>query len=124
MKTRIVLGLALAAGTACASAGASGGPRRSSDVITQEEIEASEGLTAFDVVQQLRPQFLRPAGGGAAGGDPVRVYIDGARRGGIAELRTVQRTSVAQIRYVSSNDATLRYGTGHRSGAIEVTTRR
>jgi hypothetical protein len=121
MNRRIALGLIVMVSVACASGGGStGAPRRNPELITRAEIEATDALTALEVVQQLRPTFLRPPGQS----DPVVVYVDGVRRGNISELRSLQRSSLEQIRYINANDATLRWGTGHRSGAIEVTTRR
>jgi hypothetical protein len=115
----MAVGLMLAL-LACASGSRPSGPRRNPELITRQEIEATDALTALEVIQQLRPTFLRPPGQA----DPVIVYVDGVRRGYTAELRSLQRNSLEQIRYVNANDATLRWGTGHRSGAIEVTTRR
>ena len=121
MNRRMALGLIVMASVACASGGGgTGAPRRNPELITRAEIEATDALTALEVVQQLRPTFLRPPGQS----DPVVVYVDGARRGNISELRSLQRATLEQIRYINANDATLRWGTGHRSGAIEVTTRR
>lgn len=121
MHRRIAFGLFLWGLVACASGGTgSGGPRRNPDVITRAEIEGTDALSALEVVQQLRPTFLRPPGQS----DPVLVYVDGVRRGGLSELRSLPRETLEEIRYVNANDATLRWGTGHRSGAIEVRTRR
>ncbi len=121
MKARFAVAWMMVASVACASATSSGGgTRRNSDVITLEEIDASDALTVFDLIQQVRPRFLRPAGIG----DPVIVYVDGVRRGNALELRSVPRVNASEIRYVSGTDATTRYGTGHRSGAIEVSLRR
>ena len=119
MERRMAIGLIVVM-LACASGGGSNGPRRNPELITRQEIEATDALTALDVIQQLRPTFLRPPGQA----DPVIVYVDGVRRGNISELRSLARLSLEQIRYVNANDATLRWGTGHRSGAIEVTTKR
>ena len=105
---------------ACASGGGGSAVRRNSNVITLEEIEAVEATNAYDLIQRLRPQFLRPAGVG----DPVVLYIDGTRREGLGDLRTLLKSSVREVRYLDSTDATTRFGTNHRSGAIQLTTRR
>ena len=115
---------------ACASAGgsASDGPRRSRDVITQAEIVelGPQILTAMDAVQQLRPHFLRErtnptVGGGAAQSDPVVVYVNGIRRGGIRELTGIRANQVESIRYIRPTDAQTRFGNNHGSGALDVT---
>lgn len=119
-----VLALVLAG---CASMeGSSDGSSRRSDVITQEEIQSHDGLnTAYDVVQRLRPQFLRRRGVNslASSGDEILVYLDGIRTGGVDILRTIDANTVQQVRYINARDATTKYGTGHSQGVIEVRTR-
>ena len=111
----------------------------SSSVITAEEIAGVEASTAFDVVQKLRPQFLRGRGStstrsGAAEGTgttgapattaaQVRVYVDSAPVGDIEALRRIAANTVREIRYLSAADATTKYGTGNPVGVIEVRTR-
>ncbi|MCI0437071.1 MAG: hypothetical protein L0271_26035 [Gemmatimonadetes bacterium] len=122
MERRIAALLIVTAGIACASGG--GGPatgsRTNTNTITTEELDAASVNTVYDVIQQLRPQFLRtrPGSGSAV------VYVDGARRGGTEELRRMDKSSVAEIRYVDGQEATMLYGTGHGGGAILVTSRR
>ena len=127
---------------ACTSAGGGGEAgntakvTRSSYVITAEEIATVDASTAFDVVQKLRPQFLRDRGststrsGAAEGtGQPgttaagVLVYIDSAPGGSVDALRGIAASSIREIRYLSAADATTKYGTGHPVGVIEVRTR-
>jgi hypothetical protein len=82
--------------------------------------------TAFDVVQQLRPEFLRTRGS-ASVRDPTPVeavvYLDGVRLGAPSALRGISKVTLKEIRYMDANEATMQYGTGHRGGAIVVTTR-
>jgi hypothetical protein len=42
----------------------------------------------------------------------------------LSQLRTLSVDQIEQMEFVSASDATTRYGTGHPSGIIEVTTRR
>ncbi len=129
-KMMLGLALALAFTGACATAGTSGGPAGSSrDTLERDEIAAEGGQirTAYDAVEQLRPQFLRnrpnaTVGVGAATVEPVVVYVDGIQRGGVAELRNIPIERVLRIHYVRPTDAQTRYGIGHGSGVIEVTT--
>jgi len=127
MRRRIVLalvmlslGCASGGGGSGAGAGGGGAPRRNSSVITLEEIEAVDVTNAYDLIQRLRPQYLRPAGGG----DPVVLYVDGTRRQGLGDLRSLAKSSVREVRYLDSTEATTMHGTNHRSGAIHVMTRR
>lgn len=93
--------------------------------ITAVDIQANDGLrTALDAVRALRPQFLRTRPSGSVRNQqpvPIVVYVNGARRGGIAALDQIQARAVIEIYWLSGNDATTRFGTNHESGAILVT---
>ena len=101
--------------------------RGGSNLILESEIAAAPDDNAFDLVQRLRPSMLRPraASGSSDGeGGGIVVYLDNVRLGGTESLRNLQRQSVKEIRFINAGDATLRFGTGHPSGAILVTTAR
>ncbi len=130
MRYRIVLStLAAVFLVGCAGAGTTtNGSSSNRDLLTREEIEAAgpQIQTAYDAVQRLRPRFLRErsnptAGVGANRVDPVVVYVNGLRRGGVDELRRIRVESVQEIHYIRPSDATTRFGMNHGSGAIEVT---
>ena len=99
------------------------GSRPSRDLIVQTDFEGLSLGTAHDVVRQLRPLWMQPRAVGGVREEPV-VYVDNMRRGGLMALREVPATAVLEIRYLDAADATTRLGTGHRAGAILVTTRR
>ena len=97
------------------------------EVIHEEELLPHERLDAFQVVQRLKPRWLRPRGQQALTGsnrEGVRVYLDGMLRGDVSALRRVPAHTVGEIRFLDSRQATLRFGTGHAEGAILVATRR
>jgi len=105
----------------------SGGVRWERDLITAVEIEerAPDAKSAYDVVQRLRPQFLRVRASGSIQKKepvPVQVYVDGTFRGTPYVLRDLNKDGVVEIRYLSGSDATTRFGTGHENGAIIVRT--
>lgn len=107
--------------------GAVGGLRH----ISWAEIEATgdNSLTAWDLIQRLRPAMLRPrtfslrGGRSSAAVSPV-AYLDNVRLNDLRSLQQVWREQVYEIRYLSASEATTRWGTGHASGAILVITRR
>ena len=122
--------LSLAAG--CASAGASSPARQNQNVISSEEITASSATTAYEVIQKLRPNFLRTRG--AVHGAPVNgannieavdlvVYLNENRLGGSEQLRQIPTTDIREIRYFSASEATTKWGTGHSAGAIQIVSR-
>lgn len=95
----------------------------SSDIITREEIEASRADNVYELLQQVRPRFLRSRGvhsmSDPSAGYPV-VYINDVRHGGLQTLRSILVRQVEEVRYISASDATTRWGTGHTAGVIQV----
>ena len=126
----VLLAVQLTAGASPAEA-----QKRRNNVISTEEIAKSSASNAYDLVKTLRPQWFRargistgmpdPSGGTVSDpGGGIQVYVDGTRVGGLEELENIGTERVQEMRYLSANDATTRYGTGHTQGAIEVTTKR
>ena len=117
----LLLAFGLAAGLAgCAS---SGGVNRvvgsTSNRIVMAELEGLGKLDALQAVQRLRPRWLQSRGDG----QPT-LYVDGAPRGNVEDLRFMPSDQIEQIDYLSASDATNRFGTGHQGGAILVVSRR
>lgn len=110
---------------ACATTGPT--QRRTGNVITFEEIRTLQVPSAWEIVEMLRPQFLRTRGSVSFNDPtpvPAVVYVDGLQYGATPQaLKTIERTVVREIEYLDSRDATTRFGTGHRGGAILVKTR-
>lgn len=98
-----------------------------SELITEDEIEASLGATAYEVIQRLRPTFLSYRGETSfdkSKSQPYpRVYIDGQELGPISTLRTIPALEIATIRLYRAWDATTKFGTGNMGGVIAITTR-
>ena len=135
----LVLAATLAGAGGCASAGSTSQagepqtstvqtpvrPRRDPNLITAEEIAARPTLSARQVIEQLRPQFLRVRGtttlGNAQTKDVIWVYVDNTRMGSLEVLNNIGAHEVREIRYLNPSEATNRYGTGHVQGAILVT---
>lgn len=121
--------LAAGCATSASSTSAEGTPapkvRHSASLITRDEIEHSASSNVYELIQMLRPNMLRTRGAESINqGVPVPVaYVDGVRFGDAPELRSLPVTNVESIRYLSPNEATSRFGTGHTAGAILVTTR-
>ena len=117
----------------CASGGHRPLANGNSNVITTEEIAAQSSATnAFEVIQRLRPSFLRTRGAvhgapSASGNrfEPVDlvVYMNDSRLGGSDNLRQIPISEVLEIRYFSAADATTKWGTGHSAGAIQIVSR-
>ncbi len=126
---------AVAARTAPATAAPAAPARGRANLITEAEIAASAAnlQNAFEIVQRLRPAMLRTRSGSTTGSNggamdvtatEIKVYFDSTPLRGIDGLREIQATQIREIRYLSANDATTLFGTGHQGGAIQVISRR
>lgn len=99
---------------------------RTADVISRAEIEGLDVGSAFEVVERLRPRWLRTRGVTSLR-DPTSgdawVYVDGIRFGRIDSLHQLSRDSLIEVRRISARDAQTQFGTGHQGGVILVVTR-
>ena len=126
MRTMLRIAALVVLAGCSAGSGGTEAPRLRRDIITRGQIEEMNATDAFDVVQRVRPEFLRQRGQSSiTGGEQLAVvYVDGVRRGGPEILRSLRTNEVEEIRFVNGTDATTRYGTDHGGGAIEVKSRR
>jgi uncharacterized protein YfiM (DUF2279 family) len=105
---------------------AAAGPRRSNQqVLERDEIRATQFTNLYDVVLALRANWLRiRAGDSFEKSTPIQLYLDSQRLPGVEELRLMNPTNIASIRYLDPIQAAARYGLDHGAGAILVTTAR
>lgn len=115
---------------ACGPAPVSNDPfsGRNRNVLLQDEITGSRsiGATAYDLLAQLRPEYLRNRGSVSIR-DNVQatavVYVDGTKFGALDALRSVSAEHIFRVDYLSASDATTRFGTDHTGGAILITSK-
>jgi outer membrane cobalamin receptor len=123
--TLISVAAALVACAAPAVSSHSDDPR--SQLITQEEIEASRAPTAYEVIQKLHANFLTYRGETSLDRSKSQpyptVYVDGQEYGSVGMLRNLPASQVATIRLYRAWEATTKFGTGNMGGVIAVTTR-
>jgi hypothetical protein len=116
--------LTLAATVACASSGTAGtAVHREPNLITEQEIAASNESNVYDVVNRLRPMFLKTRGRStinSGGSEYASVFLDGQYYGELSSLRNIVVTQIHEIRYLSGPDAVSRYGMRYGSGAVDV----
>jgi hypothetical protein len=126
---RSVATLMIALTAACASGGASttssSGQNRS--VITQNDLSSSGTETAYDVIQRLRPEYLRvkPSQKGYLQGvgdaPPPTVIVAGQPSGNLDDLRHIPAVELSRIRYYNIEEAKRTFGMQYEGGAIELT---
>jgi hypothetical protein len=85
------------------------------------------GITrsAYEVVQSLRPIWLRGRGPTSYSGSQYpKVYIDGIHRRGTPKeaLRQISVQRVQAIRFLGAGEATMQFGGGNENGVILVMT--
>jgi len=125
VQALLALGSVVIAGCAT-GAGGGGGGGRNPDVITAEEVASRVDSDGYELVQSVRPGWLRPRTTGTFSSQgPVmpEVFIDGSYYGPIDALRNVPTTSIDSIEFIGASDATTLYGTGYMGGVIHVHTR-
>jgi hypothetical protein len=128
---RGVLTLALVMiAASCATNSTSGsGPesrgRTRANLLTYDEIrQRGQYTNLYDLVQDLRPRWLRSQGPDTLLGQQgqVQVHMDGNLLGGVEILRRISPNGVTSIEFMSPIDASARYGLDHSHGAIIVST--
>jgi hypothetical protein len=119
------LGLLLIAG--CASAPAGQGSRASGDVITHADLAdpALTGSTVLEAIRHLRPRFLNERTSGIHGeAESAQVSVNGGAPGPLSDLSRLDIGDIQEIRYLSTADASLRFGlTGSMRPVLLVTLR-
>ena len=123
--TRFVLPALLVALAGGCTATGQRAPRSSQDVLTRADLEASLQVTAYDAIRQARPNWLRTRGTNSIhANNPIMVYVDGSRSGGVEALQGIPVLAIERMRYYDATEAQARFGLNHTNGAIEVVTRR
>jgi hypothetical protein len=104
--------------------------KRQSNVISSEEIDAirSEVPDAYQVIERLRPQYLRLRGGSGrvdmnSAAIEIQVVVDNSGRGSLSVLRSIPSITIKEIRFLNGTDASIQFGTNYGAGAILVFTR-
>lgn len=93
-------------------------------VITEAELQAAQDRTLFELIQRIRPTFLRSRQvqtTTTTNPEPVHVYVDGQRTEGLDVLRRFSPQLVHEVRFYEPQEANVRFGTGHHGGLIAVT---
>ena len=97
--------------------------------ITEDEIRASGARSLWQLLSEMRPQWLRSRGVDVLtpSADPLqtsglRVYLNGELLGGLDTLDEVSIDAVTRIEFLDASAAVLRWGAGNGDGAILLTT--
>jgi hypothetical protein len=127
MVSRWVIALTLATAVGCSHPKLGPGEVYNSQVITEDEIIASRGANAFEVIHKLRANFLTNRGQtsldrGQSNPYPT-VYLDDQEFGPISSLSTIPAAQITMIRLYRVSEANAKYGSHNLSGVISIYTR-
>lgn len=76
-------------------------PRTPRDVLTYDQLAATQLPTLYEAVQRLQPSWLRTPAGSPLQRE-IGVFLNGARVGGLEFLRQFPPTQAEQVRYMNS----------------------
>lgn len=94
-------------------------PPSDRNLLTQQEIDQSASMTAYDMIRALRPHWLSQRGvSSLRTANPTMLYVNETRVGSMERLRDYAPRDLREVRFLDASQATQRFGTGHRSGAI------
>jgi hypothetical protein len=117
--------IALAAALGCATtSGGSGARGGGGNVITEQELAASNVSNAYEAVERLRPNFLRSRGPSSLRTDVTSlptVYVGRQKYGDASALRQIPISTITQIRFFTASEAAVSFGMDNPNGVIEVT---
>lgn len=127
MVARWAVALPLAIALGCSHPQLGPGDTFDSQVITEDEIVASRGSTAFDVIHKLRANFLTNRGETSVNRNQSNpyptVYVDDQEFGPISTLSSIPAAQISMIRLYRVSEANAKYGSHNLSGVIAITTR-
>jgi hypothetical protein len=127
MKALYILGLAALIG--CGSGGRTEGVAPADrNVITESELTSVPSSSLYDLIEKLRPNFVRAHGqtslNAPNSSNFAAVFVDGQRYGDIGQLRSLVAAQVQEVRYYDAISAQAKFGLISGSGVIEVTIKR
>lgn len=127
---RVLLVILLIGSTGCASTSTfpTARPAAHRDTLSMTEIDSyrTPGMTAYDLIAHLRPEFLKNRGINSFREKVPRtatVYLNGSPYGSIDALKSLNAGIVTGVRYLSAASATSQFGMDQTGGAILVSTR-
>ncbi len=120
--------LALVLGACASGVGTTSASRASPDKISRSEIAQSSASNAYELVDRLRPDWLRGRGtasisAGRISNPVVLVYLDGHRLGDLTALRTMSVSGIDSMQWLDATRAeTVLTGVGSDAiaGAIVI----
>jgi len=92
---------------------------RSGQILTPQDWEHLEVVTAYDAVAKLHPRWIESQADDAS----VAVFLDGGHLGNATALRLVELQELSEIRFEPGHQAVNSLGPGFAAGAIHLRSR-
>ncbi len=109
---------------ACSSATTqTGGSREVRNLLTQEQLAATNKTNLYEAIEKLRPEWLSSRGPTSVTNvEPAvaSVYMNGTMLGKTDYLRDMRVLDVTEVRYWEPGPASARFGMGHPRGVLEL----
>ena len=126
MRRRWLTVLAVLLVSACTAqkAGKPGSVRR--DVITEDEIEASNATNVYDLVASLRGEYLKDRGVISIKTntrEKAVVFLNDQEYGITETMRNIPKGRISEVRYIPGVDAVNRFGAQYGGGIIMLISR-
>lgn len=100
-STLSLLALLIVVAAACSAATRTGATNP--DEINAEEIEASTAQDAYELIQRLRPRWLRSRGSRSLTmSTEILVFLNSSRMGGLDSLRDISTNGIQSIEYLDA----------------------
>jgi hypothetical protein len=112
---------------ACASPPAPEGAQPTNrSMITDAEIPTTGTESAYDLIQRIRPEYLRVRptqtymGAKSNEAPPPAVLFNGQRLGDVSYLQQVAAPALSYVRYYSIEEGKRKFGMQYGGGVIEI----
>ena len=96
------------------------------NVITQEEIEASTASNVYDLIAQLRADFLKDRGKVSIRLDQREkavVFLNDQEYGILETMRNIPISRISEVRYYPGTEAVNRFGAQYGGGVVVLVSR-
>ena len=127
LPTGMALALLLSV-SACASGGPrEGGPSRTGDTITAEDLAQVGSVNLLEAIRELRPTWLRSRSRtslNTTDANIPQVILDRQPYGDWNALRDIPILDVATVRFLPAREATTLYGPRFTGGVFDVRSKR
>ena len=96
------------------------------NIITQEEIEASTASNVYDLIAQIRADYLKDRGKVSIRSnqrEKAVVFLNDQEYGVLETMRNIPLGRVSEIRYYPGTDAVNRFGAQYGGGIVMLISR-